>query len=330
MKYLITLKPLDKFFFGGEITSGASGNKNYFIKSNSFPQQTAVLGMMRKEVLIQSGIFRSDGKYSSDESSRIAGFIGDKSFDIGSEKAQDFGVIKRISPVFIKNNESVFFSAPKYYLEDKSEVVLGDETIETNLSQNKVLLLKDYDPKRSFYNGFIDVYSKNLIGFNEVFKEDESVGIDKNNSDEAFYKQVYYRLHNGCHFAFYLDLDGSFDLKDSIVQLGAETSSFKMTVEKIDKLSKHTLSDNKRLVLLSDAYVDMSIYEECGFAITDTVDFRTATFNNEYKFSGKSSVKCTFLKRGSVLFSDRTEEVKAALLHQNLLKIGYNIIEMEG
>ncbi len=56
MKYLITLTPLEPFFFGGNITFGKFKDKEkstYLVKSRYFPQQTALLGVIRKEMLIQ-------------------------------------------------------------------------------------------------------------------------------------------------------------------------------------------------------------------------------------------------------------------------------------
>ena len=56
--YLVTLKPIDKFFFGGDMTFAIpEGNKerkeanrsfsSYIIRSMPFPQQTSLLGMLR-------------------------------------------------------------------------------------------------------------------------------------------------------------------------------------------------------------------------------------------------------------------------------------------
>jgi len=57
MRYLITIKPLEPFIFGGDNTFGKIGDKEngtYLVKSRQFPQQSAVLGMLKKEIMIQN------------------------------------------------------------------------------------------------------------------------------------------------------------------------------------------------------------------------------------------------------------------------------------
>ena len=59
MKYLVTLKSLEPFLFGGENTFGTLGDKEngtYLVKSRMFPQQSALLGMLKKEIMTQSGV----------------------------------------------------------------------------------------------------------------------------------------------------------------------------------------------------------------------------------------------------------------------------------
>ncbi|MCS4454093.1 hypothetical protein JTT00_01775 [Clostridium botulinum] len=55
-KYLVKLKPVDSFFFGGEkvfdFYDGKKPLKNNIVKSREFPQQTSILGMIRKEILV--------------------------------------------------------------------------------------------------------------------------------------------------------------------------------------------------------------------------------------------------------------------------------------
>ena len=51
MVQLIQLAPLSDFFFGGEATFGQGQNQHYFVRSNPWPQQTTLLGMLRYELL---------------------------------------------------------------------------------------------------------------------------------------------------------------------------------------------------------------------------------------------------------------------------------------
>ena len=71
MSHTILLEPLEPFFFGGSQTFGRLGDENggsYLARSELFPQQSAVLGMLRKELMIQAG--GSAGWWSSPRSYR--------------------------------------------------------------------------------------------------------------------------------------------------------------------------------------------------------------------------------------------------------------------
>ena len=93
-RYLITLTPVGMFFFGGEETFGDGTNDNYFARSNSFPQQTTLLGMLRKEVLVREKVFKEKiNDYTPDDKKRMAALIGDRSFQLEGGD-QDFGKIK--------------------------------------------------------------------------------------------------------------------------------------------------------------------------------------------------------------------------------------------
>ncbi|WP_431430010.1 type III-B CRISPR module-associated Cmr3 family protein [Bacteroides hominis] len=54
--YLITLTPMDWFFFGGERTLDDGKSADYISYSNKFPQQSALLGMIRYQLLKQHNL----------------------------------------------------------------------------------------------------------------------------------------------------------------------------------------------------------------------------------------------------------------------------------
>jgi CRISPR-associated protein Cmr3 len=64
-KYLIKLYPIDRYFFGSDVTFGAD-NSNYFVRSVYFPQQTTLLGMLRYYLLLQNNMLDDKGKVISD------------------------------------------------------------------------------------------------------------------------------------------------------------------------------------------------------------------------------------------------------------------------
>ena len=66
----IALTPIDKFYFGGDMTFPVGNDKNdafntkfssYIIESTYFPQQTSLLGMLRYLLLSNSRYF-SNGR----------------------------------------------------------------------------------------------------------------------------------------------------------------------------------------------------------------------------------------------------------------------------
>ncbi len=102
-KYLVTLKPLSPFFFGGENTLG-DGKINYFAQSNYLPQQTTILGMLRHQLLIQNNLIGTDPIAANWKD-----LIGAQSFQrINDEFVNEFGAIQNISPIFLTNGKDHF------------------------------------------------------------------------------------------------------------------------------------------------------------------------------------------------------------------------------
>ncbi|MCD4764630.1 MAG: hypothetical protein K8R28_11490 [Desulfobacterales bacterium] len=115
-KYLITLTPAGRFFFGG--TSGF--NDDFFVQSEKFPQPTTILGALRASLLIGSNMLlqhkrgRFVPKYKKSKAIKLTGTSRLNNF----EEKPDLGVIKNISPVFLVKKESdritdAFFKAPE-------------------------------------------------------------------------------------------------------------------------------------------------------------------------------------------------------------------------
>ena len=333
--YLLVLKPLGSFFFGGEVTFGDGENINYLVKSNFFPQQTTILGMLRKEMLIQKGYLgiTNKGEILKAGKKDVEALIGPESFNI-TKTDQDFGVIKKISPVFLYKSDSSweksFFSlTPKDF---GLKFVKSPGRSCFNLNQKEhVPFMKNYNPT-GLADFFINGACEEIL-LKDMFMPVERIGITKGNKgtteEKGLYKQTAYRLKET--FAFACIADTGFSLQDSLVFMGGEKSAFKLTVNDCDKSFEDifaTAPDDKRAVLLSDAYVEAKIYDHCDFALTETIDFRNLkTSTNNYRFAKEKS-KHTFLKRGSVLYPGPggMTEIKELMTRNNLNKIGYNII----
>lgn len=135
-KYLIKLKPIGKYFFGGDMTFEVGGKNNkdfnsryssYIIESNKFPQQTSLLGMLRYLLLTKSPEVFSLVKNQITNKSDAANVIGQASFSVIPDHKLDekqdsrFGKIVSIGPCFLLHEyskedglvEEYFHSAPK-------------------------------------------------------------------------------------------------------------------------------------------------------------------------------------------------------------------------
>ncbi len=334
MQYIIRFYPVEGFFFGGEITFGDTENTNYLVKSNPWPQQTTILGTLRKELLIQGGYLEmtASGCRLSDNTAGIEGLIGREGFDISSTMAQSFGVIEEISPVFVSDGDNHYVPTPMD--EDLSFKEYPGRSCLIQGNNDFIPVIEGYSPKDGLKGGLIDPSDRSIKEFDKIFIPDERVGITKGRGgptlEKAFYKQTEYRLKGRCHFAVIARID--WDIKGSKIFMGADRSGFRMEVEDANDTDFMAifspLRDKQRILLLSDAYVEEDIFQDCKFAITDTVSFRNIkSRTRDYTFRKENNLH-TFLKRGSVLFPRQgmAESIIDRFNRPNLKKIGYNII----
>jgi len=347
MKYRIKLKPLGKYFFGGEkrfkkSTYKGEKPKSYYIKSRALPQQTSVLGMLRFEVLKQFDGFdiKKYSEYTSEDHNQMKKLIGSESFSI-EEDNQDFGCIQLIGPVNLYHEEKGLLNKTPF----NHNISNGDKGFYTpyqlksydGFSNHKgVCILEEYNPKSGLTNNWLTV--KNAIVENDtIFKTYEEVGnliIDKKEDDEkGFFKQDFKTLNNHFYFTFALEIDGSIQLKDSIVELGKERSSFFMTIEEITNETKLDTYDDK-IIFRSDAFLTREqldkIRENTKFSIVQENEFRNLRRkkgNENYQFV---EMKYNFIKKSSVYYlkDDKKSDILTIIRNnKNLLKIGYNQVD---
>ena len=100
-KYRITLTPVDKFFFGGDMTFQVGSDEkdrfntqysSYIIQSRYFPQQTSLLGMLRFLILRDNENVFKDNKIVNEK--KAEDLIGNKSFTVNEPHGENcFGKI---------------------------------------------------------------------------------------------------------------------------------------------------------------------------------------------------------------------------------------------
>jgi len=310
---LITLKPLTPYFFGYRETFGKKG-ENYFVRSALYPQQSAILGMLRKEILIQANLLKryiKDEWVSKEDREKAIELVGEGKFnfiDIEVEAKErvrkkiefkreiNLGKIKQIYPVILKRKDEFFFEAP-----DVKEIK-DDFYIE-------------YDYKKGVFNKVFG-NKGNVKEKRDIFLEVEMAGNSKRDEEDSYFKKLAYKLNDNFEFCVFADID--FDLKDSIVKLGADNSIFKMKIEDVDfslddieiKLpikTNHTLS-----LVVGDTYLDEL---DCDFGIVDEIEFRT--IKQKRKFYKTQQIY--LYKKGSLFVNNKTKI--------NANKIGFNYIK---
>jgi CRISPR-associated protein Cmr3 len=389
-RYLITLTPIDKFFFGGEITftRGKDEKKelkrltdeekelknfdeafsSYIVKSNPFPQQTSLLGMLRFLLLSSDNDLFALNKIKQGKQNAVAKLIGETSFNLNNNDFSriEFGKIKFIFPCFIQRQTGKD-TEWQNYIPAPFDCSLGKVSFEQGkslLDEEKAVIpvIDNYYSKKGLPQQYINTNNGYFLETSDIFKEDERIGIDRDFEGKtktgAFYKQVFYRFNvkyeeRKFRFAFCAELDYDFSGNNNfIVSLGGDNSRFSLQAEIVDEsfnielpkeYSEKKNFDNcyAKLILLSDALIEKEAIANCLYSINDTVSFRFLTSDistqNYYKFSGQSRLKRSdkkynLYKRGSVFYFDselELEKFKNTLENKKRFRqIGYNQYEI--
>jgi len=311
MNYLVTLTPLEPFLFGGDNTYGKVGDKEngtYLVKSRQFPQQSALLGMLKREIMTQSGVLsrKVRGEWVDIQNkAKAKGLVGEEKFDIKSPALQNFGAIKSLGTVFLMQNNTPYM---KKVAIDNYEYKDG--------------LLSKYTSKINIYDNFTSLDNAQTKISKEIFKEVEQTGNKTGGEENSLFKKTSYLLKDNFQFAFYLECE--YALQNSIVSLGADGSSFKLEIKPSNE-SLNYKDKNGYMTLLSDAYITLPIKSNCDFAITSEVSFRNlqnikhATQINAFKKSDK-----IFLYEKGSVFINPSQELIQNLNNKNCQQIGYN------
>lgn len=304
----IALRPLDYYFFGGRRTFGAD-NANYYVRSQLLPQQTALVGLMRYQML-------QNGKGLQE--------IGD-SFDASSTVLQTFGALQSVSPLFLYRSssdkltwsiEDCFWKHPLAAHLDKDAKSDDEGYFKSsdlkkfsfqNSNQGFVLtggsataewrtgaVLEGYDAKKALVDNIYTNTNGELIDGDHVFPTVTKVGIIKKvkskngKKDRGFYKQQTYKLTKGWAFGFIAAFEDHFDplqLNGAISTFGGERSLFKIQAIKIDQNWKalneqfntalFAETGTNTLTLLSDAFIpERNVYQKCSAAVSCVRDFQ--------------------------------------------------------
>jgi len=266
----ITLTPLGRFFFGGEIVFGGDNaqderRRSYLVHSNIFPQQTSILGMLREQLLRQNDLLYPWD--SSSKKERAKKLIGNTGFGLTFEPkgntalkdTESFGFIRELSPLLLEDSEGNLMQPMPL------DEGMGKEGKHLSWSKEEgTLNLENFDPKAGLSLHFT-TDKKAQLSVSDCFVQQHQVGItvtnrkgwraDREDNKEAFFRQAFYKnkdsnllaeKQNKYSFIFWVRIKSGLaeefnDLSDAIVTLGGERSTFTMKVEKTE--NKEKLSD---------------------------------------------------------------------------------------
>ncbi|WP_287621410.1 type III-B CRISPR module-associated Cmr3 family protein [Parabacteroides sp.] len=355
MRYLVTLKPVGNYFFGGEVTLGDGTTQNYNVSSNSLPQAASLLGLMRYEILRQNNLLSYDAS-NKEVLGKVKKLIGEGGFSLSEkEERESFGILKGLSPVFlykpskdryytvervdisqrgadekVKHTVSVRTSSENrcsYSVEDRME---GQEKEEGWMTQ---IQIPSFDAKKQDYNTYWCDNEWNRIP--NPFTFVEQIGITKNekkdNEKDAFFKQKMVRLDPSLCMAFTVDVveGNNIAAEKHWVYLGGNRSLFEMTIQQTDidfRTYFKTLHQEGSLLALGDAFLPDEDKRKCLFVWGECEPCRYMENQVNQKHSWKKPKKSSMYhlqKRGSVIYANA--EILRRLQNCKFQNLGLNI-----
>lgn len=372
-KYLFILKPLKPFFFGGEKSSFDMAE--YFMQSRYFPQQTSALGLVREHILGIADLLGKTRTEIATCNRFIGAASFDGTFNAGAISKIGPVQIVKLSKENLPEDTLYYSNFDLLKLKTRS-IAVNVNYGENNNVVKPDLILYDGEPPKIYDGKDHDLIEGRFISgldiscsfdasakYDKMLEETLAVkkiapggvfikhvkagntkkydGKDKINKD-GFYKQVSYDLNQHYAFAFTIEIDEdklnkNLAVKNKIMRFGGRASSFSLSVEKgVDMPQFSPNVNGNKLLLLSDALVDNSIYENVTACITGTTTFRHAITSNSEAIYNKrlnkhyngakvygSERKC-LLARGSVLISSHMTKTIKGFENSDYQNLGYN------
>lgn len=363
---------MGRFFFGGDMTFSVGDiekdkekmqkdndeeakkrivyNENfasYIIRSSKFPQQTSLLGMLRFLILSHNKDAFDTETQRIIHSTKAAELIGSHGFMVNSgHEKNDFKNICSLGTCFLRKVETAYWPSPLDY----KLRIEGFESISGAVLNGKPLCIPiikkgkdEYTSKDRLCSEYVSD-SGNILKEEQVFIEDSRIGIRKNKEgkteDNAFYKQIGYRLKDEFQFAFTVEANEDITrYGKQLVSVGADSSMFVFeafqNIEEPGWPHSYKMGENnwQKIVLLADSYIENSDIECVEYAITTMKPFRFIKSKVEDK---TYDVVCNLHKRserynlyaaGSVFFvtKEKAGEFKKHITDKKeFVQIGYN------
>lgn len=307
-KYLIIFNPVGRFYFG----TSQSFTDSFFARSSKLPTQTMLLGCLRHTLLKQNRLLDAELRYPRSVDDSVKNLTGEAAMKSIMETVNDgnyFGIIKKISPVFICHLPSGHLFPRNFYFPVPYDVVFKRHDVLLDASGKKKIagiekiqfekVSEYYSVKNRtkestanlfggdlFWNHYFSAKELSILNTfkeDEIFIEDSQPGIgrkDRQTVKEKYYIKKDYRMHKEFSFGIIAHFSKTPPLENDDVCLGGERSLFRMTLTKIDEkhisvLNSHVIM--KRLLSLND-YGDFDGSSKVNMANTSALVFISAFF----------------------------------------------------
>lgn len=351
ISFLMTLQPLESYFFGNEKTFSFDpkkpGDNRYFIKSERLPLQTTILGTLRYLLM---PVKHADYAYSREEQLRNEAVVGTGSFSIEGD-GQAFGAIAEISPVFLVKGQNKYVRTPfDHKAEIKDNYTPLGNYCEVVTDQGTRWFSSEFNAKNGIADSYMNVEDGSLVDAKEIFSPVVRVGINKGKENKSFFKRQSQRLQKDWGFGVYITLeteriDADPAARDALAALengtiaymGQNKSAFAVRIRQEENEMAAAISHHLRpgvLYCFGDTLAKANVYSKCLFAITKTRDYRAYTTvfvpkDNGQRYVGSVSKEARLYKllcAGSILIPDKQQDVFPCFRSVDCEKIGFNVI----
>lgn len=348
--YKVNIKPLELYTFGTEVGAKFDGvqtntRESYIITSNIVPDQTTLLGTLRYIVLQMQGLLNLDYDYDGKES-LLKDAIGGSSFIFGPT-VQDFGMIKKLSPVFLRKVDEIYIANP-FHNCGKDEYTPMQMMGPVKTSSGDIHIpVKDkvigYDAKEGHGSGYIGIDSKKIVSTDKIFKMHLLVGNQTNHSNpnnkDGFFKRETYSMDEHFCFSLYVEAEeGAFPDK-TVAYMGKKQNAFLFTFEETtttlesfkEQLENRFRESNEEwYYAFSDLYLSDCKVKYENFAFVEEKYIRnliTTVTEKDLTNRRKKHERIHLISRGSSFYKQAPDVEKNC----NCENIGYNwIIKMGG
>ncbi|MBQ7681284.1 MAG: hypothetical protein IJT31_03620 [Oscillibacter sp.] len=357
MKYLVKFRPLEPYTFGTDQTfeypseqghESKTGKESYFVLSGTVPAQTTILGALRYLALKRTEkLLRTDFQYSDSELEEVQETIGPESFQFDADAPQQFGVIHSVSPLFLSRGGRILIRNPFHNRAENNGYRPMCLTGEIWTSHGEISLpAKDeYNAKKGYAGGFIDIESKTVYHDERIFRSVILPGNQKTSDadNRAYYRRQMISLPSDCAFAVYVDAAPDAFPPDSVAYMGQKRAAFRVTAtpfaedepgtaaEILERQVRAAFADGSEpwfyalsplWIPSGTAFKSFCIVEETSQRNL-TTDYSAPTPIHKLK---RSPVRYNLVRAGSVFYGARP----AIPPGQNCQTIGYNSVVQLG